>query len=225
MSAPATIAAIFLLILVLSHARSKLVLELQGISLLLFSNASPGVYLYALIVLPGTIIHELSHWIFAELLQVPTGEISILPSKGDNNETNFGYVMTAKADPFRGFIIGISPVIISIAALSLLTYYTLEVGLSALTIYLYIILGNTIATSKSDRRYLPFILVLFLITYSIFVKADLSLSPRFINHVQAGLNAAFQGLLMALSISMGAAAILMTLRFSLESLTKTHVKS
>src|SRR3989344_2045217 len=38
-----------------------------------------GRAIIAILFFPGTIIHELSHWIIAEILRVKTGEISFIP--------------------------------------------------------------------------------------------------------------------------------------------------
>ncbi|KKU14396.1 MAG: hypothetical protein UX21_C0020G0001, partial [Microgenomates group bacterium GW2011_GWC2_45_8] len=52
-----------ILIVILSALRTRLVFELSGTSLLLFDTPRPGIILYSVLVLPGTVIHELSHWL------------------------------------------------------------------------------------------------------------------------------------------------------------------
>ena len=109
------------LVIILSSLRQRLVYELSGTSLLLFSTTSPGIFLYSILVLPGTIIHELSHWIVAEVLGVRTGQISIFPDLETGASTRrLGSVATAKSDPFRAFLIGIAPFISGLAILAVL---------------------------------------------------------------------------------------------------------
>ncbi|KKU25515.1 MAG: putative membrane protein [Microgenomates group bacterium GW2011_GWA2_46_16] len=99
-----------ILIVILSALRTRLVFELSGTSLLLFDTPRPGIILYSVLVLPGTVIHELSHWLVAEILQVRTGEIVILPElTGGDGEERLGSVQTERTDPLRGFLIGIAP--------------------------------------------------------------------------------------------------------------------
>jgi len=99
-----------ILIVILSALRTRLVFELSGTSLLLFGTPRPGIIFYSILVLPGTVIHELSHWLIAEILQVRTGEIVILPElASEGKEERLGSVQTERTDPLRGFLIGIAP--------------------------------------------------------------------------------------------------------------------
>ena len=161
--------AIFIiLIVVLSVLRQKLVYEISGTSLLMLGSTRPGVIFYSLIFLPGTILHELSHWIVAEILQVRTGEITIFPDfEGRGESQRLGSVATARSDPFRGFLIGVAPFITGLLSLIILGRL-LEVGWGvspfwqvALIIYGIMVISNSMMISKEDRRTWPFI-VLFL---------------------------------------------------------------
>lgn len=155
------------LIVTLSALRTKLVYEISGISLLLFGSTKPGLGFYSLIFLPGTIIHELSHWIVAEVLQVRTGEISIFPDDAEGNTQRLGSVATEKTDPFRGFLIGLAPFISGVLILVVLGQL-LSVGWGVyiwwqlvLIVYGIIVVGNSMMISSSDRRSWPFIVILF----------------------------------------------------------------
>lgn len=162
------------LIVVLSYQRSRLVYELSGISLLSFGSTRPGITFYSLIFLPGTIIHELSHWLVAEILQVRTGAITIFPDLGDDDEEGGGHqrlgsVETARSDPFRGFLIGLAPFISGLAILAVLgvlladgwgVYVWWQLGL---IIYGIVVVGNSMMISESDRRTWPFIIIFFLL--------------------------------------------------------------
>lgn len=160
------------LTIVLSLLRSRLVYELSGTSLLIFGSTKPGIIFYTIIFLPGTIIHELSHWIVAELLQVRTGAITIFPdfdNLGQTENHQLGSVATAKSDPFRGFLIGAAPFISGLVILGVLGRL-LSIGWNgdylwwqiALIIYGIMVIGNSMMISESDRRTWPFIIIVLL---------------------------------------------------------------
>jgi hypothetical protein len=162
-----TLCALFvLLIIVLSALRTRLVYEIAGTSLLLSGSTRPGIWLYSLIMLPGTILHELSHWIVAEILQVKTGEITIMPElKGEGEREQLGSVATQRSDPFRGFLIGVAPFITGLLTLALLGSL-LQTGWGvysgwwiALIIYGIVVVGNSMMISKEDRRTWPFMII------------------------------------------------------------------
>ena len=165
------------LIFVLSLLRTRLVFEFSATSLLLLGTRKPGILLYSLLVLPGTILHELSHWLMAEILQVRTGEIVILPELTGGSEERLGSVATAHSDPFRGFLIGIAPFITGISALLALGQLLLILWSNsspwwqlALAVYAIMVLGNSMLISRADRRTWPFMLSLvvllsFLVLY------------------------------------------------------------
>lgn len=158
------------LIIVLSALRQRLVYELSGTSLLLFGSTRPGLILYSLLVLPGTIIHELSHWITAEILLVRTGEIKIFPDAGDDaSQKRLGSVATERTGPLRGFVIGIAPFVSGLAILLVLGRLLADGWgiyawwVLALLIYGIMVIGNSMMISESDRRTWPFIIILCLL--------------------------------------------------------------
>lgn len=158
------------LIVVLSALRVRLVYELSGASLLVFGSTKPGIVLYSILVIPGTIIHELSHWLVAEILRVRTGQIVILPElKGEGDSERLGSVATEQTDPLRGFLIGIAPFFTGISILLVLGRF-LELGWGvyppwqlALLIYGIVVIGNSMMISKEDRRTWPVIIILGLL--------------------------------------------------------------
>lgn len=174
-----------LLIITLSALRTRVVYELSGTSLLIFGSTRPGILLYSLLFLPGTIIHELSHWIVAEILQVRTGEITIFPDLTDKGESRrLGSVATEHSDPFRGFLIGLAPFISGLGILVILGKL-LSDGLSGglvwwqimLVVYGIMVISNSMMISKEDRRTWPFILIFLSIITFLFVYFRASLPP------------------------------------------------
>ena len=235
MSVVTAILVVFLLIYVLSVLRNQLLFELQSVSLLLFNSASPGLALYAILFLPGTIIHELSHWIVAEILQIPTGEISILPeyNYSDRTERRLGSVMTARTDPIRGFLIGSAPLIVGLIVLTILgsivsslpieEIYLTERWKIYVLMYSFIVMGNSIATSKSDRRYLPFMVVFSLLIYFVLAWSGVKLgdnTSQLIISITKNINYA---LFITIELSLAVIIIGSSVRKILEKITKRRI--
>lgn len=139
----------------------------------MFGSTRPGITLYSILFLPGTIIHELSHWIVAEVVQVRTGTITIFPNLDDDSlesSQRLGSVAMVKTDPFRGFLIGLAPFISGLAILAVLgrllatsfssDYLWWQI---ALIVYGIMVIGNSMMISESDRRTWPFIIIFFLL--------------------------------------------------------------
>lgn len=62
----------------------------------------------AVIFLPGTILHELSHYLAATVLFLQVGEVQIMPSWRENH-LQLGRVTYRKADVVRSIIVGVAP--------------------------------------------------------------------------------------------------------------------
>lgn len=184
MSIGLAFAILVVLIIILAVLRQRLVYEISGTSLLLFGATRPGIIFYSIIFLPGTIIHELSHWLVAEILQVKTGAITIFPDFSEVGESQrLGSVATAKSDPFRGFLIGVAPFITGIGILLVLGRL-LMMGWGifpwwslALIIYGIIVIGNSMIISKEDRRTWPFIILFLTLVLIVIYRVQPSISP------------------------------------------------
>lgn len=83
--------------------------HLQGLGLLLWGDSDTAMLLYFLALLPGIVLHELSHWLFARLLGVKTGRIRIWPSRKSRGRIRLGSVRIANTDHFRASLIGLAP--------------------------------------------------------------------------------------------------------------------
>lgn len=219
-------------IFVISFLRKSFVFELQSISLLVTGSSRLGYIFYTILLLPGTILHELSHWIFAELLRVPTGEISLLPdlSSDPSKEKKLGYVMTARSDPFRGFLIGVAPTITGLSSLALLSHIsanfidfnTLNWQL-VLIIYLYFVISNSMITSKQDRKYLPFMLIFMFIIIVALYLSDITLSPSYISYATDLFNTLNKALYITIAVNIVLYTILFILRKISEKVTRKRI--
>ena len=85
--------------------------ELQAIVLILTTRADVTMVVFSLIFFPGVLLHELSHYLVAKLLFVPTGGFSLIPRSMPNGTLRLGYVEVSKTDLLRDSIIGAAPLI------------------------------------------------------------------------------------------------------------------
>ncbi len=224
------IAGFVFLIIVLSSLRTRLVYEISGTSLLLFGSTRPGLLIYSLFFLPGTIIHELSHWLVAEILQVRTGEIKIFPDlEKSGNRQMLGSVATSKTDPFRGFLIGIAPflsglgIILVLGRLLITEWSSFSFWKIALIVYGIIVMGNSMMTSKEDRRTWPGIIVITILLY--IVLDNLGLKITFSG--ESWLKDSFTSLNLVLGVTTGLNLVMiggsLSLRKLAEHMTKKRV--
>lgn len=120
-------------------------------------NKTLTVYLLAVLFLPGTIIHELAHFLMAKILFVYAGQIKILPEL-QGAQVKLGSVQIAKTDPIRRFLIGASPfffgTIIIIGTMFSLFYFNSIDNKLSLILAGYIIfeVGNTMFSSRKDME-------------------------------------------------------------------------
>ena len=133
--------------------------------------------LFSLLFFPGVFLHELSHFLMAKLLFVPTGNFSFIPQTMPDGRLRLGYVEVSKTDILRDSIIGMAPLLagglfISYAAIDKLNFLPLLDALKAadfslfwaelgkipalpdfpLWFYLTFAVSSTMLPSASDRN-------------------------------------------------------------------------
>jgi len=173
--------------------------HMQGTMLLLTGDRELAVMLYALPLLPGIVLHELSHAFVATLLGVQVGRISIRP-KLANKRIQLGFIPVEKTDVVRASLIGLAPLLIGSLVILLIGYLAFGIGMlgTALAagswnhlftefrkmlrdiprapdiwVWAYVIfaVSNTMMPSRSDRQaWTPVILFLLLIGVLIWVS-------------------------------------------------------
>ncbi len=143
-----------LLLFLLSKAVTRMV------SLLLYRvthSKTVTISLLALLFFPGTLLHELAHFLMAGILFVPVGDMELMP-KIEGQNVKLGSVAIARTDPIRRFLIGAAPflfgtslllgILFSAAQNHLLhnPWMVLLIGYAAFEI------GNTMFSSKKDME-------------------------------------------------------------------------
>ena len=135
----------------------------------------------ALIYLPGTLVHEISHFLAALVLMLPVKKISIFPVF-EKNEIKLGSVEYTKRDFLRGIIVGVSPVIFGMFTISLIFYFNIfpsnKFFLNLLFSYLIFSISSNMFSSKRDLQDLfiaiPVFFIILLVFYLLGLKINLS---------------------------------------------------
>lgn len=153
-----------------------------------------SVYLMAILFLPGTFLHEASHFLTALFLLVPASSLEIIP-KIEEGGVKLGSVGLAKTDPLRRFAIGVAPFFVGTLTILLGVHFLVKHNLLrewtvvALSIYLIFSISNTMFMSRKDLEGAwKAILILFILMLILYVVGldivrlgfDISFSGRFL---------------------------------------------
>lgn len=164
--------------------------RLQGLWLLVFRNADIAAVLYSVVMLPGVLVHELSHYLMATVLLARTGRFSVLPERLPDGTLRLGFVETEKTDMFREALIGAAPLLAGAGVILAISYFPLNIGPAAdalasgdlvlamqnlgnvlaapdawLWVYLLFTVSNSMLPSASDRRaWLPVLVIVAVVT-------------------------------------------------------------
>lgn len=145
---------IFILeLIVLFFLSKRLINNLARLLFKLTKNHQTVVHILAIIFLPGTIIHELAHLLFAGVMMVPVGELSVLPEIEEKG-VKLGSVQIGKTDPFRRTLVGVAPVLLGMVLIfSIFLFVKIDTSpwwQTILVLYFLFQIGNTMFSSKKD---------------------------------------------------------------------------
>lgn len=107
------------------------------------------------VFLPGTFIHEISHFLSALLTMVPVGQLNLMPEVEEDG-IKLGSVAIGKTDFFRGSIIGLAPILAGGGIIFWGISFALNGGylqnpwIIALIIYSIFEITHTMFSSKRD---------------------------------------------------------------------------
>lgn len=93
--------------------------HLHGLGLIILEDAGRARSFYHVLLAPGVAVHELSHWLMAKALFVPTGRVNLFrpTSVPDQNKMRLGYVEIASTDVWRASLIGVAPLVSGVLAI------------------------------------------------------------------------------------------------------------
>lgn len=218
--------------------------HLRGVAYLLTGNKSWAVLIYALILFPGVVLHELSHWLTARLLGIRTGSISLIPRTMKDGSIQLGYVEYYKGrtlDPVRESLVGGAPMLAGTGAVLLIGLQIFDVGtvsaalatgqIDNLTqalgqlfttpdflvwLYLVFAISNAMMPSPSDRRAWPaFLIILAVVALILYV---LQLQELVIAGLSGPLSTLFGYLGLAFSLAIGVDLLVILAVYTFESL-------
>lgn len=166
----------------------------QVVLFLITRDQAVAISIFSLIFLPGVVVHELSHFLMAKILQVKTGKISLVPKVIDQKRVQLGYVEIYPTDFFRDSLIGLAPLLSGIGLITIIATRFLNIpnpedlGLPSsminlfpdirgvigaddafLWLYLTFAISTTMMPSESDRKaWLPVILLIMILLLAAF---------------------------------------------------------
>lgn len=202
--------------------------NIYNVFLLISRNKKLSLGLLLAVLLPGTIIHELSHFIVATLTFVPTQSISIIPIV-EEGRVKAGSLRHANTDPIRQTAIGLAPMIVGITLIYFVGKYVsanfnLEpnagrITLYAATVYVLFISSISMFSSRKDiemaRFVVPIIVIIILVLYVNGIT--LSFSQDILQKFESFSNS----LAISLGITFGIdLAVLLVLKGTIRSLEK-----
>jgi len=139
--------------------------------------------LISIFFLPGTVFHELAHFLAATILFIKVRDIKIFPHFEDD-KIKLGTVTYEKKDPIRGIIIGIAPIFLGLFAFWFFAVFRLfPTGIwwqNLLMGYLIFVLSSTMFSSKQDLvdlvYVLPLAVVVIIVFYIFGIKIDITVA-------------------------------------------------
>jgi hypothetical protein len=216
--------------LALFWLKRRITNSLQELSVRLVDDPDVALIIYFVVVLPGVIIHELSHWLTAKLLGVRVSFPAFGPvRKGRSNRVSLGSVRVSKVDPVRASLIGVAPLLGGSAVILIIGNLVLGVGdfadavtgqgvagvLGALAqmaevgdfwlwLYLIFAVSNAMLPSESDMTAVrPVLIFLGIVTAVVLVVTGVrGISPAVVDGVSAiaGYLATAFGLTLAVDV-------------------------
>lgn len=203
--------------------------HLHGVAFLITGKRNWAVILYALILFPGVLLHELSHWLTATILGVRTGSISLLPKTGADGTIQLGFVeyyKSSRVGPIRESLIGSAPLVTGTLTVLLIAINVFDLpailksiqsenvdslvdslgilfatGDFLIWLYLIFAISNAMMPSASDRRAWPaFALIMVAIAVILYF---LGLMNVFVETLIGPAAAAFGYLGLAYSLAIG----------------------
>jgi len=84
--------------------------HLWNFSYLLSGDEAVADFVHFAVLLPGVVLHEASHWASARLLGLRVGRLELWP-KAEKDGLRLGSVQVQQADPLRGSLVGVAPLV------------------------------------------------------------------------------------------------------------------
>lgn len=244
-----TLLAFALLVTLLYWLQRWISQHVQGIGILLFNSSNAGMALLWFVLLPGVLLHEVSHWLMAKLLGVPTGRLRLSPTV-QGKQVVLGSVEVKRTDPVRDSLVGLAPFLAGTLALLAIGYWVFDaasLGLAwqrgawgqmtelllgafqindaALWLYLIFAVSNAMMPSPSDRESWRLVLVYLAVVAAVMLVFGWlpSLPASLVDALTGGLRLLTYAFALALLIDLVFAAALALLELLLSTLRRSKV--
>jgi len=244
-----TLLTFVLLVLLLYWLQRWISQHVQGIGILLFNSSNAGMALLWFVLLPGVLLHEVSHWLMAKLLGVPTGRLRLSPTV-QGKQVVLGSVEVKRTDPVRDSLVGLAPFLAGTLVLLAIGYWVFDaasLGLAwqrgawgqmtelllgafqiddaALWLYLIFAVSNAMMPSPSDRESWRLVLVYLAVVAGVMLVFGWlpSLPASLVDALTGGLRMLTYAFALALLIDLVFAAALALLELLLSALRRSKV--
>lgn len=228
--------------------------HLYGVGWLLTEDKQSATALYYLVLLPGVFVHEVTQWLLAGALNVPTRRVMAWPEAQEDGTLRLDFVQILKAGWFPSALIGAVPFITGTALIWLISNRILDLerfldSLSTgdltvigpalqqvgstpdfyLWLYILFAISNAMIPTPADRKGWPLLIGLFAVCLGFLVL--IGVGPRlyetFTGPVAHALNLLTAAFSTVLVVEIGAVLIIGAVEQIARRLTKrafTYVK-
>jgi hypothetical protein len=144
-------------LLLLFVCSKHITIQFSRLTHTLFYHHKVSGFILALLFLPGTLVHELAHYLMAVIVRVRAVSFTLFPKIGSDNII-LGSVGIVQSDPFRRFLIGVAPVVAGLTLILftinyfLLTNSSVTSAFGLLFIYGLFTVSNTMFSSRADME-------------------------------------------------------------------------
>ncbi|HJZ23441.1 hypothetical protein A3H80_01475 [Candidatus Roizmanbacteria bacterium RIFCSPLOWO2_02_FULL_37_19] len=146
-------------------------------------------YILALLYFPGTLLHELSHFITAVALLLNVKEMDLIPvvkkSDDDKRYVKLGSVVFEQKDYFRSMLVGIAPFFVGLGFFFFMFEYDIfpneNIWINVLSLYLLFSVSSSMFSSKKDLEGTIIIVPLIILIFSILVGFNIDITRIFLS--------------------------------------------
>jgi hypothetical protein len=220
--------------------------HIQGLALALTGDSGCGLRVLFYLLLPGVLLHELSHFTVAKVLLVRTSKFQIGLGNTRARRVSLGSVNIERTDPLRESLIGLAPFIFGVAAIWLIAAVGFDVlpqtagawdlmihriqeyandWTTWLDLYFIFAVSTAMIPSESDRE--PWGPVITFIVVAVIVLFVLGWTPRIppdvVTLARNGLDALTFALGLAVVVNGSIAVILWLTEQTLAHLSGNHI--
>lgn len=207
--------------------------HIQAFAMALTGNPGCAVRLLFYLLLPGILLHEMSHYVAAKSMFVRAGDINLGIGRAGKKHVSLGSVTIERSDPIRTSLIGVAPFLVGIGAIWLIAGAGFDLWPNAgptleqminriveyshdwttwLDVYLIFAVSTAMIPSESDRE--PWTPVVTFLGLAVLVLLLMGWSPRMPDEWVMPARRILDALTFALGIAVivnGAVAILLWL--------------